>query len=318
MTSAEVRPPLCSRTSEDLGESAYGSAARAAAWVGLEQSGPWGRVAATDSHLDADLGRHLDAAASAAGARFVLVRTPGRHADDHVAAHDHHTVLLASADPAAPLLLRGVATDPRQLAGLDVAALVRGDLEAVRASVPDIGLDVDTTPVLLVCTNGRRDLCCAVRGRPVALAAAERRPDQVWETTHTGGHRFSPTGVLLPTGQTLARLDADLAAAALDAAAAGELPAALHGPSHDRGLSAWDNAVMAAVSLVRTEIGEPRLRALIPASVSGSDERRQVDVRHEDGREWSVLAERRVLGPDRPESCVKPAVPQVGWSVALG
>ncbi|MGN6611520.1 MAG: sucrase ferredoxin [Angustibacter sp.] len=309
---------MCSATSESLQESAFGSAATALAWIGLEQSGPWGRVAAVESHLDAELGRSLDSGAQAAGARFVLVRTPGRHADDHDGRHERHTVLLACADVARPWLLRGELADPHQLEALDVAALVRGDQAAVRSSLPDVELVQDDEPALLVCTNGRRDLCCAVRGRPVAIEAGARRPGQVWETTHTGGHRYSPTGVLLPSGQTLGRFDADLAVAALDAAAHGNLAPQLHGPDHDRGLSALDAPVRAAVSAVREAIGEPHLAALAGSAEQVSDDTWGVRVTHTDGRAWAVEAARRVLGPDRPESCVKPAVPQVGWSVRIG
>jgi hypothetical protein len=304
-------------TSESLQESAFGSAATAAAWICLEQSGPWGRVAAVDSHLDAELGRHLDGAAKAAGARFVLVRTPGRHADDHDGQHERHTVLLACSDVARPWLLRGEVSDPHQLVALDVAALVRGDQAAVRASLPDVPLTADHEPALLVCTNGRRDLCCAVRGRPVAIEAGAQRPGAVWETTHTGGHRYSPTGVLLPTGQTLGRFDTGLAVAALDAATRGELAPPLHGPDHDRGLSALEAPVRAAVSAVRQTVGEAGLAALTGSAEQVSDDGWRVTVSHADGRTWEVDAHRTVLGPDRPESCVKPAVPQVGWSVRI-
>lgn len=317
MTSTAERRPLCSATSESMHESAFGSAATARAWICLEQSGPWGRVAAVDSHLDPELGRRLDAAAQTAGARFVLVRTPGRHADDHDGRHERHTVLLACADVTRPWLLRGELADPHQLGTLDVAALVRGDQAAVRASLPDVELVADDGPALLVCTNGRRDLCCAVRGRPVAIEAGARRPGAVWETTHTGGHRYSPTGVLLPTGQTLGRFDADLAVSALEAAARGELARELHGPDHDRGLSALDAPVRAAVSAVRAATGETQLAALTGTAEQVADDAWLVTVTHTDGRTWAVDANRTVLGPDRPESCVKPAVPQVGWSVVV-
>ena len=317
MSGAEARRPLCSVTSESLQESAFGSAATAQAWVCLEQSGPWGRVAATESHLDAEVGRLLDAAASQASGRFVLIRTPGRHADDHDGRHERHTVLLASADVRTPVLLRGEVSDPAELVGMDVAALARGDVDGVQASLPGVRLGTDGTPVLLVCTNGRRDLCCAVRGRPVAVEAAQRRPGQVWETTHTGGHRYSPTGVLLPTGQTLGRFDTDLAVAALDAAARGDLASELLGPVHDRGLSALDAPVRAAVSAVREAVGERRISALTGTAEQDAGDAWRVTVSHVDGGTWSVDAVREVLGPDRPESCVKPAVPQIGWSVAI-
>jgi hypothetical protein len=317
VTSATERRPLCSATSQSLHESAFGSAATAKAWICLEQGGPWGRVAATESHLDPDVGRALDSAATQASARFVLIRTPGRHADAHDGQHERHTVLLATADVREPVLLRAEVTDPSELLPLDVDSLVRGDLAAVRASLPGADLEVVHEPVLLVCTNGRRDLCCAVRGRPVAHDAAQRRPGQVWETTHTGGHRYSPTGVLLPTGQTLGRFDADLAVGALDAAARGELAADLHGTTHDRGLSALDAPVRAAVSAVRAAVDEPVLSALTGTAEQVSDDAWLATVTHTDGRTWQVDAVREVLGPDRPESCVKPAVPQVGWSVAV-
>ena len=43
---------------------AWGTATQARFWVAVEQSGPWGRDALTESHLDPDLGARLGAAAS--------------------------------------------------------------------------------------------------------------------------------------------------------------------------------------------------------------------------------------------------------------
>lgn len=309
--------PVCSPLSRTLGESALGSAASALAWVAVEQNGPWGRNAATESHLDADLGRTLDALASAAGARLALVRSPGRHSDQDGSGTGAHRVWLACSNPSDPWLLRGHTDDLEVLRQLDVAALVVGDAAAVRASVPHINWVEDGVPLLLVCTNGRRDLCCAVLGRPVALEAAARRPGQVWETSHTGGHRYSPTAVLLPSGQTLARLDPDLAVLALDGAADGRLPASLHGLVHDRGLSSWDAPVRAAVSAVRACCGEPAYAALSGTAQAIASEQWTAEVRHRDGRIWTVAVTREVLGPDRPESCLKPAVPQLSWSAHI-
>lgn len=319
MTSAE-RPPLCSAVSQQLEESAYGTAATAQLWLCLEQDGPWGRAAATGSHLDPDVGRALDALAGSVGGRFALVRRPGRHPDDGTSAHRDHEVLLAWADPASPWLLRGRTRDPRDLLALDAAALTAGDLDAVVRAAPALGLVREDVPQLLVCTNGRRDLCCAVRGRPVALEAGARRPGQVWETSHTGGHRFSPTGVLLPSGQMLARLDADLALQALDAASSGELPGALHGPVHDRGRSARPGALQAAESAVRAATGETRLDALVLAATVSQDDTGDVwdvDVVHADQRAWHVTVRRVVSGPDRPESCAKAPVPHQSWMVSI-
>jgi hypothetical protein len=55
-------------------------------------------------------------------------------------------------------------------------------------------------PVYLVCTHGRHDACCAVRGRPIAAALAGAYPERTWECSHIGGDRFAANVVVLPHG----------------------------------------------------------------------------------------------------------------------
>ncbi|MFG1906859.1 sucrase ferredoxin [Kribbella sp. NPDC048928] len=59
---------------------------------------------------------------------------------------------------------------------------------------------VSGEPVYLVCTHGRHDACCAVRGRPVAAALASAHPERTWECSHIGGDRFAANVVVLPHG----------------------------------------------------------------------------------------------------------------------
>ncbi len=63
----------------------------------------------------------------------------------------------------------------------------------------------------LVCTNGKRDQCCALRGRPVAAAIAAATDWDTWECSHLGGHRFAATMMLLPTGDMFGWLDPESA-----------------------------------------------------------------------------------------------------------
>ena len=66
---------------------------------------------------------------------------------------------------------------------------------------------------LLVCTHGRRDVCCGSQGTELAMAvaAAGARPaTNLWRTSHTGGHRFAPTFIVLPQGTAWAFADTDL------------------------------------------------------------------------------------------------------------
>lgn len=314
MSRATWEPSACSVLSAELAEPSYGSAATASTWLALEQPGPWGRQAVTQSHLESGLGDWLDAQLGAIGGRLALLRCPGPHADDHHGGR--RRVLVASCVPGAEWLLTGSIDSPIVLRSLDFAALSAGDADAVAASVP--GLEVSRDPQLLVCTNGRRDVCCAVRGRPVAVEVAAARPGRVWETSHTGGHRYAPTAVLLPSGVMLARLDPAMALEALDAAARGELPTRVHGPVHDRGRSALPAALQTAQSAVRAEIAETRLDVLTPAPATPQGEGVWlVDVAHADGRAWQVTVCRSVVGPDRPESCIKAPVPQVAWTAVI-
>lgn len=314
-THATPAPDACSVGFDRAEVSAYGTAARATFFIALEQSGPWGRDAATESHLPAAVGRSLSQACSERGGRLSLIRRPGRHADD--AHHAAHAAYLAwSGD--APWLLQLSVTDPATLLDVDLDALARGDRDAVLATTPGA---VTAEPILLLCTNGRRDVCCAVRGRPVALEAAAAHPGRVWEASHTGGHRFAPTGVLLPHGATLARLDAATSAAVLTDAGTGHLPKSVLGPLHDRGRSPLAGPHQAAESWVRHHAGVTDLTALSVEAAAADDgeDRTAPDgasryaVRHRDGRVWQVVLERR-RHEDLPESCGKAAVRVEDWS----
>lgn len=293
----------CSVQWDHDGTSAYGTAAVAGFFVIIEQPGPWGRDAARESHLDRELGAELDARTSRAGGRFMLMRRPGGHP-----AHDgprHVLVAHAGARPEDAWLLAAEVDEIGDLLGLDWGALSRGSRGLVQASL----LGSRPAPAtLLVCTNGRRDVCCAVRGRPLAAHAARVAPGRAWEVSHTGGHRFAPTAVLLPWGQTLARLDERASEWVLAAAETGHLPAELLGPVHDRGRSGVAAAAQCAESHVRAETGETRLGALWAGSPEQGAEGWQVIVTHADGRRWRVRVTREPVGRTRPESCGKKAV----------
>ena len=323
---ATPAPDACSIGFDRAGISAYGTAAQASFFVALEQSGPWGRDAARQSHLPAAVGSSLSRACAERGGRLSLLRRPGRHADDH---HEvGHTAYLAWAGDH-PWLVRLTVRAPATLLELDLGALARGDREGVLATAP--GAEA-AEPILLVCTNGRRDVCCAVRGRPVALDAAARHPDRVWEASHTGGHRFAPTAVLLPHGVTLARLDAERCGEVLERATSGQLPQAVLGPVHDRGRSALTPPQQAAESHVRHVAGVTELTALtvvddettedeatrdeastaVPPGPTSTEATRYA-VRHRDGRTWRVEVQRRQLD-ELPESCGKTPVPVLEWA----
>ncbi len=292
----------CSAVSEAVGEQLIGSAPRAAGWVALEQNGPWGARAFTASHLDPDHGRELETAATMAGVRPSLIRRAGRHVDHRDGRPGARRVLVAHSLPGRTWLLSGCVDDPAALLDLDWRAVASGDQEAARRSLP--ALAPASEPHLLVCTNGTRDVCCAVTGRPVAAAASRAHPGRVWEATHTSGHRFAPTAVLLPHGTLHGRLDGESAAALLTRAARGHT--VLEGL---RGRSAWAPPGQVAELAVRETTGELALDALT-VKPAGDDWL----VRHRDGRHWLVVVRSEESDVERPESCGKAAMPLRRWS----
>lgn len=265
----------CSIASAEHGEPLAGTAATALTWLLVEQPGPWGTKALTASRLDEALGRALEARAAAAGVRVALIRRPGRHADSH--RPRRRAVYAARTAPGAGPLRAATVGDPAELLDWDLTAFAEG------------GPAYDGDPLALVCTNGRRDRCCAVRGRPLAAELAAAGAAEVWEVTHIGGHRFAPTMLVLPYGYAYGRMDAQGAKEVLDAVRSGEI--LLNGC---RGRSAYDRRGQTADLAVRALTGEVRADAL---SVEGRV------VRHRDGRAWDVAVAEIRPGPPRPESC---------------
>ncbi|SDI16042.1 hypothetical protein SAMN05192558_101364 [Actinokineospora alba] len=276
----------CSVLSRTLHEPLAGTTATAATWLCLEQPGPWGRDALRESHLDPAVGAELADRAKGTGVRVVLIRRPGRHPDRHTPRPAR--VYLAHTAPGRTQLRSGTVVEAKHLLDHDFPAWGAGELD-------DFG-DVHTGPLLLVCTNGRRDVCCALVGRPIAEDLAADHGDAVWESTHLGGHRFAPTALLLPTGYAYGALDAGFAR--------GLLAGVDVATERCRGRSTWGAPGQVAELAVRDHLG---IRGaddlLVGAPERGADGDWVVPVAHRDGRVWRVVVSERVDPVDRPASC---------------
>jgi hypothetical protein len=184
----------CSEYATALAEPLAATAPEAQAWLLLEQPGPWGRQALTDSHLDSAVGAELADRSTDIPLTVLLVRRIGRHADTHVTNEPRQVWVAYTGGPVGvgSWLRHAVVDDPGQVLDVDLAAVAAGHR-------PDLG-EPDPRRLLLVCTNARRDTCCALLGRPVAVELARRHPGRVWESSHLGGHRFAPSVLSLPDG----------------------------------------------------------------------------------------------------------------------
>jgi hypothetical protein len=190
---AEALP--CATLSRALEEPLHGTASVVRGWVLLEQPGPWGVEAVTESRLDRDLARALHRKAAAAGLRLLLIRRPGREGPG---ASQPSACFVAHTSRRDRWLERRRLDDPAELLELDMAQVVAGER-------PGFGEEA-TEPVYLACTNGRHDRCCATYGRPLALALQASHGDLVWESSHIGGDRFAGNLVCLPDGHYFGRV----------------------------------------------------------------------------------------------------------------
>jgi (2Fe-2S) ferredoxin len=249
----------CSFAAELRGDPLTGTAAPALGFLLIEQPGPWGRLALTESRLDPEVGRALSARAVNAGLRALLIRRPGRH--DLVPRRRYAVV---DARPGRETTRWG-----------DVTA----DSELLDIPLDDRAGPASSDPLYLVCTHGRHDTCCAMRGRPVAAALAALRPDATWECSHIGGDRFAPNVVALPQGLYYGRVEVDNAREVVEAHERGDVV-----PRLLRGRSRWLPAAQAAQAHARAQYGDPAIGAYEPAgTLPLGNGRWQVRLRHADG-----------------------------------
>src|SRR5262249_29131373 len=106
-------------------------------------------------------------------------------------------------------------------------------------------------PLLLVCTHGKHDRCCARYGRPLYEALRDEADEGwVWQCSHVGGDRFAGNLVVLPEGLYFGRVGPDDAWTVLEEYVAGRI----HLPCY-RGRSRYPFRIQAAEQAVRERAG---------------------------------------------------------------
>ena len=217
-----------------------GTASTVRAFLLVENPGPWGVDALRDNRLPGPVKTELRRFSAAAGVRVLLIRRHHRAAPRE----DFH-VFAAYADPVAPWVETARLHRSEDLLSLDFAALAAGR---------SLGLARHDQPLFCVCTHGRHDACCALRGRPVASVLSAAHREETWECSHLGGDRFAANVVVLPEGLYYGRLDAVSSLTVTGAHLAGRLDL-----DHLRGRSGLSMAVQAAEIGLRRELAETGL-----------------------------------------------------------
>ncbi len=228
--------PFCSDLSRDNSEPLSATASRIDRWILLEYRGLWSSDAVRGSGLSDQVKAHIRRLASAAPrTRPLFIRRPDRRGRKDLAA------FVARSNEIDATLHGGRIEAHEELISLDLEGGER--LEH---------------PLFLVCTHGKRDPCCALRGRPLYEALAEEvEPDRLWQCTHVGGDRFAGNLLVLPEGFYFGRVERADAGKVLAAYLEGQIELEFY-----RGRCCYPFPVQAAERAVRAETGLTGLREL--------------------------------------------------------
>ena len=230
--------------SHDGTEPSLASAPEASrAWLLIEHPGPWPHEGA-DAALPAPL-RALVVSAVELGIRIQMIRRPGRRQ-----VGDVRRVFAGWTAGREPWLRLGSAS-------ATAPDLTERDLKELAAGTPPSFGSPAPEPVFLVCTHAKRSACCARFGVPLAQALAARHPEQIWETTHVGGHRFAANLVILPHGLYYGPVGLDAATAAISAYRRGAVA-----PGRYRGRAGQPKPTQEAEHALLTRTGSLPLAAL--------------------------------------------------------
>ena len=247
---ATVTDALCSDLSAAAGEQLAATAPRTDHWLLVEVRGPWAADALASPGLPPAARAAVDRFLAAAPySRVQLVRQAARRDRPGV------RVFRVDGREGSESIVGWELAAVEELASLDLAG-----------GAPDgtcVGNPVDH-PLLLVCTHGKRDACCARSGPRVAEALEQEvDPSWVWQTSHVGGHRFAANVVWLPHGLYLGRLTEGDMPALGDAVRAGRIRLA-----HLRGRASYPPAAQAAAAVLYERLGLNSLGAVTLVAVA--------------------------------------------------
>lgn len=277
---------FCSIDSKKSGAPLLGTAVQSDVWLLLEYAGPWRAKAIEDNALPPSVQAWFAEQTASCGGRpqFIKRLQPYR---------DGVRFYVAITTPGEDRLYRFSAETYDDLLNISVLDILDGYAEG----------QLTQEKLMLVCTNGKRDRCCAKFGLPIFQEFLQHPFISTWQTTHIGGHRYAPTAVTFPTGIVYGYLDKTVV---------GRTALFIDDDrirlSHYRGRTGMPGPLSAADHLLRTELGLDGVNDVLPIE------------HHIDGDVWTGIFEaegepyevviRATMSEPVRVGCTKPPKPQ--------
>lgn len=171
----------------------YGTASFVKRWLLIEQPGAWGSNALLESRLPAGVAKEIRTRTRRLGIRVILIRRGAR-----LSTGRRQCYFLRTED--CDTYAAHISLDsPSDL--LDI------DLQPLRDGGDVQGAGPMRHPLFLVCTHGRHDACCSIKGNQVSRIACSLEGSEAWECSHIGGDRFAANLVCFPHGIYYGRVD---------------------------------------------------------------------------------------------------------------
>lgn len=243
-----------------------GTAKTGSGFVLFEYAGAWSRDVLDGGTFSPELTAQLKKHLKKSGMGLQLIRKPGREGRNV----EKHNLFLVFSQEA--IIEHVVVDSPEAILDMDLSQPGKNNAQRV------------DHPVLLICTHSKRDVCCALKGRPLAAAVEPQfGPLQVWEASHTKGHRFAPSMLLMPWNYSFGQLNEEETMQLFQSA----LDNKIFLPGN-RGRGTFDARGQVAEIAVAEVFGG----AIAPASLQVDVEEDSVLVTHPEGRSWNVELER--------------------------
>ncbi len=194
MISEEVtHSSTCSAFSAQAGELLYGSSSQTCVFFLLEYNGSWGAKAFEESNIPPPVKEHLAASASAIPfSKILLIK------QTHRSPRQVLRFFVVVIHEIQPVLYAFDLNSYESLLPLDLLSIVKCSMDYQPFQRDE--------HIYLVCTNGKRDACCAKYGIALYRQLSQSVGAAAWQCSHIGGHRFAANMLCLPNGLLYGRV----------------------------------------------------------------------------------------------------------------
>lgn len=280
----------CSITSQAVSEPLFGTAPRTDYWILMEYNQPLGAKALQESTLPQISKEYLLRCLNELpNSRLLLIKKQSAQPDGSV------QLFLGRSVEQDPTLLQFTLDSYEDILSVPIVSLLTSPVEEAN--------NIEFPPMYLVCTNGKRDLCCARWGMPVLNSFQHAEDTNVWQTSHVGGHRFAPNVISLPYGIYYGRVTPESVNEIITSGQNQEINLL-----HLRGRACLPAPAQAAEYYLRQENGQLRLNSWVMNAITkGEEDSWKVIFRSQDSGDLNtVIVSEYTAKYQIFESCAKP------------